>query len=74
MTVGDPSRARRIAEFLDASPEPYVLHSERGFLTITGKYAGTPISIIAIGMGIGNMDFFVRECRECLDGDMAIIR
>ncbi|KAG9050373.1 hypothetical protein FS837_005994 [Tulasnella sp. UAMH 9824] len=74
VTVGDPSRARRIGKFLDASPEPYVLQSERGFLTITGKYLGTPISIIAIGMGIGNMDFFVRECRECLDGDMAIIR
>ncbi|KIO16453.1 hypothetical protein M407DRAFT_246975 [Tulasnella calospora MUT 4182] len=74
VTVGDPSRARRISKFLDASPEPFVLQSERGFLTITGKYSGTPISIIAIGMGIGNMDFFVRECRESLDGDMAIIR
>jgi len=32
------------------------------------------LSIVAIGMGFANMDFFVRECRECVDGDMFIIR
>ncbi|KAG8966749.1 hypothetical protein FRC03_011390 [Tulasnella sp. 419] len=74
ITVGDPSRARRIAQFLDASPQPFTLESERGFLTITGAFDGTPISIVAIGMGIANMDFFVRETRECVYGDMAIVR
>ncbi|KAG8906221.1 hypothetical protein FRB99_007367 [Tulasnella sp. 403] len=74
LTVGDPARARRVAELLDTTPTPFVLQSERGFLTITGTYNGTPVTIIAIGMGIANMDFFVRECRECVLGDMAIIR
>ncbi|KAG8998130.1 hypothetical protein FRB94_007186 [Tulasnella sp. JGI-2019a] len=74
LTVGDPSRAKRVAQFLDAKPEPFTLLSDRGFLTITGTYQGIPVSIIAIGMGIANMDFFVRECRESVVGDMAIIR
>ncbi|KAL0579086.1 hypothetical protein V5O48_002928 [Marasmius crinis-equi] len=64
VTVGSPSRARLIAKFLDESPKPFKLESERGFLTITGRYKGTPVSIMSIGMGAPNMDFFVRETRE----------
>ncbi|KAF5309521.1 hypothetical protein D9619_012364 [Psilocybe cf. subviscida] len=56
--------AKAIAKHLDAKPEPFILSSERGFLTITGRYKETPISIISIGMGSPNMDFFVREVRE----------
>lgn len=74
ITVGDPKRARRISTFLDQSPAPHILHSERGFLTITGRYKGIPVSIVAIGMGIANMDFFVREIRESVLGDLVIIR
>ena len=32
-------------------PHVMVRQSHRGFLTITGKYKGVPISVIAIGMG-----------------------
>ncbi|KAJ3574597.1 hypothetical protein NP233_g1667 [Leucocoprinus birnbaumii] len=74
ITVGSPSRARTIAGFLDQNPQPFELFSERGFLTITGRYSGTPVSIVSIGMGNPNMDFFVREARECLKGDMVVIR
>lgn len=74
VTVGSPSRAHGIALFLDDVPKPFEISSERGFLTITGRYKGVPISIISIGMGYPNMDFFVREARECLNGDMVVIR
>lgn len=74
VTVGSPSRAHAIATFLDEHPKPFVLSSERGFLTITGRYNGVPMSIISIGMGSPNMDFFIREVRECLSGDMNIVR
>lgn len=74
MTVGSPSRAKTIALYLDGSPKPFELSSERGFLTITGRYKGVPISIVSIGMGSPNMDFFVREVRESLAGDLVIIR
>jgi uridine phosphorylase len=72
--VGSPSRANGIAALLDKEPKPFALSSERGFQTITGRFRGVPISIISIGMGSPNMDFFVREVRECVSGDMAIIR
>ncbi|KAJ3532870.1 hypothetical protein NMY22_g7568 [Coprinellus aureogranulatus] len=74
ITVGSPSRANGIAAHLDAEPKPFVLTSERGFTTITGRFRGVPVSIVSIGMGFPNMDFFVREVRECISGDMLIIR
>lgn len=74
ITVGTPSRARTVAGFLDKAPKPFELSSERGFLTITGRFKNVPISIVSIGMGSPNMDFFVREMRESVNGDMAIIR
>jgi uridine phosphorylase len=74
VTVGSPSRARVLASLLDDPPKPFELYSERGFLIMTGRYHGTPVSIISIGMGYPNMDFFVREVRECLLGDMAVVR
>ena len=33
-----------------------------------------PVSIVSIGMGYPNADFFVREVRECLNGDMLVVR
>lgn len=74
MTVGAPSRAHKIATFLDEKPKPFILNTERGFLTITGRYNGTPISIVSIGMGSPNVDFFLREVRECLHGDLVVVR
>ncbi|KDQ51364.1 hypothetical protein JAAARDRAFT_199196 [Jaapia argillacea MUCL 33604] len=74
ITVGSPPRADAIAVHLDAQPKPFRLFSERGFLTITGRFKGVPVSICSIGMGYPNMDFFVREVRECLIGEMIVIR
>ncbi|KNZ71611.1 Purine nucleoside phosphorylase deoD-type, partial [Termitomyces sp. J132] len=74
VTVGSPSRAQAIAAFFDKEIKPFVLSSERGFLTITGRFKNVPVSVISIGMGSANMDFFVREVRECLSGDMVIVR
>ncbi|KAI0816900.1 purine and uridine phosphorylase [Trametes gibbosa] len=74
ITLGTPSRAHGIASYLDAAPTPFTLTSERGFTTITGRYKGVPVSIVSIGMGHPNADFFVREVRECLNGDMVVVR
>ncbi|KAG1879992.1 purine and uridine phosphorylase [Suillus subluteus] len=74
ITVGSMSRAEGIAKMLDASPKLFSLYSERGFLTITGCYKSVPVSIVCIGMGAPNADFFIREVRECLRGDMLVIR
>jgi uridine phosphorylase len=32
------------------------------------------VSVVSIGMGHPNMDFFVREVRECVTGDMVVVR
>ncbi|ORX91971.1 purine and uridine phosphorylase [Basidiobolus meristosporus CBS 931.73] len=74
ITVGDPARAKRLAKFLDSTPPVFELNSHRGFYTATGRYKGVPVSIIAIGMGIPMMDFFVREVRAVVDGPLCIIR
>jgi uridine phosphorylase len=50
ITVGTASRAEIIASFFDESPAPIRINSSRGFLTITGYYQGTRVSVVAIGM------------------------
>ncbi|KAJ1917496.1 hypothetical protein H4219_003178 [Mycoemilia scoparia] len=72
ITVGDPARAKQLSKSLDEVVFEHMSH--RGFLTITGIYRGVPISIIAIGMGFANMDFFIREVRAIVDGPMSVIR
>lgn len=52
LTVGDHVRARRIAKLLDSEEKSghpiFEKHSQRGFLTITGRYKGVPVSIMAM--------------------------
>lgn len=52
LTVGDHVRAKAIAKWLDSEAEaghPTFVHiSQRGFLTITGRYKGVPVSIMAM--------------------------
>ncbi|TPX39307.1 hypothetical protein SeMB42_g06384 [Synchytrium endobioticum] len=71
--VGDPTRAKVLA----SSPDFKLVFqktSKRGFTTYTGYYKGTPISVVATGMGFPMADFFVRECRAVVDGPMLIVR
>ncbi|RIB01629.1 nucleoside phosphorylase domain-containing protein [Gigaspora rosea] len=74
ITVGDLNRAKLFLKLLDSDTAIFQRQSHRGFLTITGKYKGVPISIVGIGMGLSMMDFFVREARAIIDGTMIIIR
>ncbi|KAK3820471.1 MAG: nucleoside phosphorylase domain-containing protein [Benniella sp.] len=85
LTVGDPARAIVLSRSLDGVDREntppktipanlFSFASHRGFLTITGRYKGVPVSIVAIGMGVSMMDFFVREARAVVDGPMVIIR
>ncbi|KAK4517665.1 uncharacterized protein ATC70_001005 [Mucor velutinosus] len=52
LTVGDHVRARKIAKLLDSEEETghpiFERTSQRGFLTITGRYKGVPVSIMAM--------------------------
>ena len=74
VTVGPANRAEKIAAYLDIEPTPVRYTSGRGFLTITGCFQGTPVSIVAIGIGPAMMDLFVRETRVVVDGPLVICR
>ncbi|KAL4859498.1 Purine nucleoside phosphorylase DeoD-type [Chlorella vulgaris] len=77
LSVGSEKRALMLAEYLEpAVPGQglFMLESSRGFLTITGRYHGTPLSIIVTHMGMANADFVVRENRAVVEGEMAIVR
>jgi uridine phosphorylase len=74
VTVGEPKRAETLADMLDKDTPVFRCQSARGFLTITGRYKGIPMSIISIGMGMAMMDFMVREVRSVVDGPLSIVR
>ncbi|MBZ3901192.1 MULTISPECIES: purine-nucleoside phosphorylase [Streptomyces] len=56
---GDPRRARRIAEtFLEGAR---LVTDVRGILGYTGTHRGTPMSVLASGMGIPSMSIYATE-------------
>ncbi|KAG2498251.1 hypothetical protein HYH03_004001 [Edaphochlamys debaryana] len=77
LSVGSVARAQLLSSLLDP-PAPGKQHfqriSSRGFLTITGRFEGAPVSIVSTHMGMPNMDFVVRENRAVVRGQIAIVR
>lgn len=72
ITVGQAERAIFLARSLLS--EVTVCTSPRHFTVCTGTYKGYLISIVAIGMGYPNMDFFLREARAVTEGPMFVVR
>jgi purine-nucleoside phosphorylase len=56
--VGDPGRASRVAELLDA---PRCYNEFRGLLGYSGAYRGTPVSVQTTGMGCPSAAIVVEE-------------
>ena len=75
ITVGAVERAHRIASLLDGGVFTE-RSSSRGFTTYNGTYKGIAVSVVAIGMGVSMMDFFVRESRAVVESQlkMAMVR
>lgn len=74
LLVGDPSRARRVAEtHFESFGEPI---SEREFVTYTGSYRGRPMSVMGTGMGAANTEIAIVELCQCFDDptQIAMIR
>ncbi len=63
ITAGDPARMRRLARRLDIIT---VRRAHREFLTITGKYQGIPVSLMATGIGPDNTAIAVIEAAACM--------
>jgi uridine phosphorylase len=78
LSVGSVDRAAMLGAALlapaDGAAGLRQVLSKRGFLTVTGRFQGVPVSIVSTHMGVANMDFVVRECRAVVDGPMAVVR
>ena len=56
---GDPRRAAKIADdFLD---DPVLVSDVRGIQCFTGTYDGTPMSVMASGMGLPSLSIYATE-------------
>lgn len=74
LLVGDPSRAKRVAEtHFESHGEPV---AEREFLTYTGIYRGRPMSVMGTGMGAANTEIAVIELCQLFEDptQIAIVR
>lgn len=61
LLCGDQHRARRVASYFDkAAPE----RTSREYVTITGKYRGLPMTVMATGMGPDNTEIAIVELSQ----------
>ncbi|MCB9749894.1 MAG: nucleoside phosphorylase [Myxococcales bacterium] len=63
LMVGDPKRARRVAELFDAVE---LERSNREYLTLTGTHRGVRISVMGTGMSAANTEIAVVELLQCM--------
>ena len=56
--VGDPGRVDMVGEFLEAKE---FRHASREFVSITGKYRGSRITVLSTGIGTDNIDIVLTE-------------
>lgn len=68
LLVGDPGRAEMIGGKF--SSIRFKAHN-REFLTITGTYAGKPVTVISTGIGVDNIDIVVNEIHIAANYDPA---
>ncbi len=61
LMCGDPARAHKVAGYFDEAADPI---SHREYVTITGKYKGIPLSVMATGMGPDNTEIAVIELAQ----------
>jgi uridine phosphorylase len=65
--VGDPGRVEFVASFFE---KILFKKSHREFLTVTGVYKGTTISVISTGIGTDNMDIVLNELDALFNIDL----
>lgn len=64
LMCGDPARARVVSTYFeDVQPEL----TSREYVTITGKYKGMPISVMATGMGADNTEIAFVELSQIVE-------
>lgn len=66
--VGDPGRVDMVAEYFE---EKEFRHQSREFVSITGKYKGTRITVLSTGIGTDNIDIVMNELDALANIDFA---
>lgn len=61
LMCGDPARAHRVASYFDSAKDPI---TSREYVTITGKYNGLPMTVMATGMGPDNTEIAFVELMQ----------
>ncbi|MFA4874513.1 MAG: nucleoside phosphorylase [bacterium] len=61
LLCGDPARAHRVARFFSEARDPI---QSREYVTITGRYRGMPLTVMATGMGPDNTEIAVVELSQ----------
>ncbi|MGM9785671.1 MAG: nucleoside phosphorylase [Candidatus Cryptobacteroides sp.] len=56
--VGDPGRVDMVAEFFE---DKEFRHQSREFVSVTGKYKGTRMTVLSTGIGTDNIDIVMNE-------------
>lgn len=63
LLCGDPARVERVAKLM-TDTKPAISHRE--YVTITGRYKGVPVSVMATGMGPDNTEIALVEISQLL--------
>jgi uridine phosphorylase len=63
LLCGDPARAHKVAGLFDEARKP-ITHRE--YVTITGKYKGVDVTVMATGMGPDNTEMAVVEISQIM--------
>ncbi len=72
LLVGDPARADRCAEWFDDQSGRW---AHREYVTITGRYQGLPITVMATGIGCDNTEIALVELSQVVKpGPVTLIR
>lgn len=64
LMCGDTERVGKVASFFDEAAEPI---KSREYTTITGKYKGIPVSVMATGMGPDNTEIAIVELSQVVE-------
>ncbi len=61
LLCGDPARAHRVARYFSEAGEPI---TAREYVTVTGKYHGMPMTVMATGIGTDNTEIAFIELSQ----------
>ena len=64
LLCGDVERVKKVAQFLDETTDPI---TSREYTTISGLYKGTPVSVMATGMGPDNTEIALVELSQIIE-------